>query len=208
MIGWLIDLRGSSARTYQESSYGVLFRVTASSGAAAGLVLSKDAGHLREWQQRLSDIYTGDEKRFQFFRKPRKLKNDDWPLSEQVSSPARRCWPSSSAALVLQWWTCFPEKQTMTFRLLRLVSGPVTFTSSGNASPHKTRAVLKFFKGEPGSTLPHSAYSLDLIPFNFWLFPLFIEKLANINSHQRVRDIAVKVKKCVIPRRILWRTDP
>ena len=87
-----------------------------------------------------------------------------------------------------------PEKATMTGRYYRenvlpqVVSAlndrrPVTGTSRimilhDNASAHKTGAVTQYLSENRITTLPNTAYSPDLAPCDFWLFPKLKELLA------------------------------
>lgn len=71
---------------------------------------------------------------------------------------------------------------------------PITGTSKimilhDNASAHKTAAVNQYLSENRISTLPHPAYSPDLAPCDFWLFPKLKEILAG-NKFTRVQDLS------------------
>ena len=61
-----------------------------------------------------------------------------------------------------------------------------------NASAHKTGAVTQFFSENRIATLPHPAYSPDLAPCDFWLFPKLKELLAG-NKYTRAQDLSKAV---------------
>ena len=74
---------------------------------------------------------------------------------------------------------------------------PITGTSRimilhDNASAHKTAAVNQYLSENRISTLPHPAYSPDLAPYDFWLFPKLKELLAG-NKYTRVQDLSKAV---------------
>lgn len=167
--------------------------------------------------RKLTDIYTGDEKWFPFFQTRSKEKNRVWlhpdeprPTTLRTHFQSRKrmltIFFSSSGAVVVD---VLPEKQTMTSayysqqvlpKVLEAarISQPTRLRAGrlhilhDNASSHKTRAVQEFLRENKFQTLPHPAYSPDLAPCDFWLFPLLTEKLANINF-QRVQDLARRV---------------
>jgi histone-lysine N-methyltransferase SETMAR len=56
-----------------------------------------------------------------------------------------------------------------------------------NASGHKARIVTDFFKAEEVTALPHPAFSPDLAPCNYFLFP-------NLKFHPVLKKI--HIKKC------------
>ena len=61
-----------------------------------------------------------------------------------------------------------------------------------NASAHKTGAVTQYLSENRITTLPHPAYSPDLAPCDFWLFPKLKELLAG-NKYTRVQDLSKAV---------------
>ena len=76
-------------------------------------------------------------------------------------------------------------------------SRPLTGTSRimilhDNASAHKTGAVTQYLSENRIATLPHPAYSPDLAPCDFWLFPKLKELLAG-NKYTRVQDLSKAV---------------
>ena len=101
-----------------------------------------------------------------------------------------------------------PEKSTMTGKyycenvLPQVVSKvnesrPITGTSRimflhDNASAHKTGAVTQYLSENRIATLPHPAYSQDLAPCDFWLFPKLKELLAG-NKYTRAKDLSKAV---------------
>ena len=109
-----------------------------------------------------------------------------------------------------QWLWMFyqKKKKTMTGRYYRenvlpqVVSAlndrrPVTGTSRimilhDNASAHKTGAVTQYLSENRITTFPHPAYSPDLAPCDFWLFPKLKELLAG-NKCSCVQDLSKAV---------------
>ena len=101
-----------------------------------------------------------------------------------------------------------PKKSTMTGKyysenvLPKVVSKvnesrPLTGTSRimilhDNVSAHKTGAVTQYLSENRISTLPHPAYSPDLAPYDFWLFPKLKELLAG-NKYTRAQDLSKAV---------------
>ena len=61
-----------------------------------------------------------------------------------------------------------------------------------NASAHKTGAVTQYLSENRITTLPHPAYSPDLAPCDFWLFPKLKELLAR-NKYTCVQDLSKAV---------------
>ncbi|GFR95056.1 transposase [Elysia marginata] len=57
-----------------------------------------------------------------------------------------------------------------------------------NAGPYKARAITR-----PLRVLHHPAYSPDLAPCDFWLFPILKERLAG-RKFDRIQDLAKAVK--------------
>ncbi|GFS16881.1 transposase [Elysia marginata] len=61
-----------------------------------------------------------------------------------------------------------------------------------NAGPHKARATTKSLWELGIQVLPHSAYSPDLAPCDFWLFPILKDRLAG-RKFDRIQDLAKAV---------------
>ena len=166
--------------------------------------------------KRVSDVVTGDETWIYFYGIPNKRSNMMW-LTKDEPRPVV-CKPGFQSRKRL--FTIFfnhegpvavdvlPEKATMTGRYYRenvlpqVVSAlndrrPVTGTSRimilhDNASAHKTGAVTQYLSENRITTLPHPAYSPDLAPCDFWLFPKLKELLAG-NKYTRVQDLSKAV---------------
>ena len=175
--------------------------------------------------KRVSDVVTGDETWIYFYGIPNKRSNMMW-LSKDDPRPVV-CKPGFQSRKRL--FTIFfnhegpvavdvlPEKATMTGRYYRetvlpqVVSElnerrPITGTSRimilhDNASAHKTGAVNQYLLENQITTLPHPAYSPDLAPCDFWLFPRLKELLAG-NKYTRIQDLskAVNVELRGIPK--------
>ncbi|GFR73799.1 transposase [Elysia marginata] len=69
-----------------------------------------------------------------------------------------------------------------------------------NAGPHKARATTQSLRELGIQVLPHTAYSPDLAPCDFWLFPILKERLAG-QKFDRIQDLAKAVNS--EPRTIL-----
>ena len=166
--------------------------------------------------KRVSDVVTGDETWIHFYGIPNKRSNM-MRLTKDEPRPVV-CKPGFQSRKRL--FTIFfnhegpvavdvlPEKATMTGRYYRenvlpqVVSAlndrrPVTGTSRimilhDNASAHKTGAVTQYLSENRITTLPYPAYSPDLAPCDFWLFPKLKELLAG-NKYTRVQDLSKAV---------------
>ena len=166
--------------------------------------------------KRISDIVTGDETWIHFYGIPNKRSNMMW-LTKDDPRPVV-CKPGFQSRKRL--FTIFfnhegpvavdvlPEKRTMTGGYYRenvlpqvvsklIDSRPITGTSRimilhDNASAHKTRAVTQYLSENRISILPHPAYSPDLAPCDFWLFPKLKELLAG-NKYARAQDLSKAV---------------
>ena len=166
--------------------------------------------------KRISDIVTGDETWIYCYGIPNKRSNVMW-LTKDEPRPVV-CKPGFQSRKRL--FTIFfnhegpvavdvlPEKATMTGRYYRDTvlpqvvfelndRRPITGTSRimilhDNASAHKTAAVNQYLSENRISTLPHPAYSPDLAPCDFWLFPKLKELLAG-NKYTRVQDLSKAV---------------
>ena len=166
--------------------------------------------------KRISDVVTGDETWIYFYGIPNKRSNMMW-LTKDEPRPVV-CKPGFQSRKRL--FTIFfnhehlvavdvlPEKSTMTGRyykenvLPQVVSKlnesrPMTGTSRimilhDNASSHKTNAVTQYLSENHITALPHPAYSPDLAPCDFWLFPKLKEILAG-NKYTRAQDLAKAV---------------
>ncbi len=57
--------------------------------------------------------------------------------------------------------------------------------------PHVSKYITKFLTKENIMTVPHPAYSLDLAPCNFWLFPTTKEELCGqqFSSDKEVTNV-------------------
>ena len=166
--------------------------------------------------KRISDIVTGDETWIYLYGIPNKRSNMMW-LTKDDPRPLV-CKPGFQSRKRL--FTIFfnhegpvtvdilPEKSTMTGKyycenvLPQVVSKvnesrPLTGTSRimilhDNASAHKTGAVTQYLSENRIATLPHPAYSPDLAPCDFWLFPKLKELLAG-NKYTRAQDLSKAV---------------
>jgi histone-lysine N-methyltransferase SETMAR len=58
-----------------------------------------------------------------------------------------------------------------------------------NAAPHKARATTQYLEAVQLHQLPHPAYSPDLAPCDFWLFPTLKAALAE-KKFLRIQDLA------------------
>ncbi|GFR84359.1 transposase [Elysia marginata] len=61
-----------------------------------------------------------------------------------------------------------------------------------NAGPQKARATTQSLRELRIQVLPHPAYSPDLAPCDFWLFPILKDKLAG-RKFDRIQDLAKAV---------------
>ena len=62
-----------------------------------------------------------------------------------------------------------------------------------NSAPHKAKVTTTFLEEREIRVLAHPAYSPDLAPCDFWLFPILQEKLAG-HKFDRIQDLAKAVK--------------
>ncbi|GFR91444.1 transposase [Elysia marginata] len=72
------------------------------------------------------------------------------------------------------------------------VSTSRTLLLHDNAGPHKARATTHSLRELGIQVLPHLAYSPDLAPSNFWLFPILKDRLAG-QKFDRIQDLAKAV---------------
>ncbi|GFS14439.1 transposase [Elysia marginata] len=72
------------------------------------------------------------------------------------------------------------------------VSTSKTLFLHDNAGPHKARATTQSLRELEIQVLPHPAYSPDLAPFDFWLFPILKDRLAG-RKFDRIQDLAKAV---------------
>ncbi|GFS18245.1 transposase [Elysia marginata] len=63
-----------------------------------------------------------------------------------------------------------------------------------NASPHKARATTQSLRELGIQVLPHPAYSPDLAPCDFWLFPILKDRLVG-RKFDRIQDLAKVVNQ-------------
>ncbi|GFR70660.1 transposase [Elysia marginata] len=69
------------------------------------------------------------------------------------------------------------------------VSTSRTLLLHDNAGPHKARATTASLRELGIQVLPHPAYSPDLAPCDFWLFPILKGRLAG-RKFDRIQDLA------------------
>ncbi|GFS02279.1 transposase [Elysia marginata] len=72
------------------------------------------------------------------------------------------------------------------------VSTSKTLFVHDNAGPHRARATTQSLRELGIQVLPHPAYSPDLAPRDFWLFPILKDRLAGRKFH-RIQDLAKAV---------------
>ena len=72
------------------------------------------------------------------------------------------------------------------------VSTSRTLLLHDNAGPHKARATTQSLRELGIQVLPHPAYSPDLAPCDFWLFPILKDRLAG-RKFDRIQDLAKAV---------------
>ncbi|GFR68054.1 transposase [Elysia marginata] len=72
------------------------------------------------------------------------------------------------------------------------VSTSRTLLLHDNAGPHKARATTQSLRELVIQVLPHRAYSLDMAPCDFWLFPILKDRLAG-RKFDRIQDLAKAV---------------
>ena len=164
----------------------------------------------------ITDIVTGDETWIYFYGIPNKRSNMMWLAKDDPRPVVCRPGFQSRKRLFTIFFNyegpvavdILPEKQTVTggyYRetvLPKVVKEiterrPKTGTSRtlilhDNASAHKTRAVTQYIDEQNMKVLPHPAYSPDLAPCDFWLFPILKERLAG-RKFTRVQDLSKAV---------------
>ena len=62
-----------------------------------------------------------------------------------------------------------------------------------NAAPHKAKVTTTFLEEREIRVLAHLPYSPDLVPCDFWLFPILKEKLTG-HKFDRIQDLEKSVK--------------
>ncbi|GFR76292.1 transposase [Elysia marginata] len=72
------------------------------------------------------------------------------------------------------------------------ISSSRTLHLHDNAGPHKARATIQSLRELGIQVLPHPAYSPDLAPCDFWLFPILKDRLAG-GKFDRIQDLAKAV---------------
>lgn len=169
-----------------------------------------------EGPKRLTDIVTGDETYVGFYNMPSKQANMVW-IDEAGDRPVvlrpgfhtkKRLFTiffNYAGPVVVD---VLPNKSTMTTKhytetvLTKVVAAiqeqrPTvgvsrTLLLHDNASCHKARATTSYLEEQQVQVLPHPAYSPDLAPCDFWLFPTIKSRLAG-RKFLRVQDLAKAV---------------
>ena len=166
--------------------------------------------------KRLSDIVTGDETWFPFFIIPPKRLNRMWvdgqgdrPVVLRPGFQSRKrmftVFFNYSGPLVVD---ILPQDTTMTAtyyvqNVLSQVKSAInekrpkvstsrTLLLHDNAGPHKARATTQSLRELGIQVLPHPAYSPDLAPCDFWLFPILKDRLAG-RKFDRIQDLTKAV---------------
>ncbi|GFS27828.1 transposase [Elysia marginata] len=164
----------------------------------------------------LSDIVTGDKTWFPFFIIPPKRLNRMWVDGQRDRSVVLRPGFQSRKRLFTVFYNysgplvvdILPLDTTMTatyyvqnvFSQVKSaineqrpkVSTSRTLLLHDNADPHKARATTQSLRELVIQVLPHPAYSPDLAPCDFWLFPILKDRLAG-RKFDRIQDLTKAV---------------
>ena len=167
--------------------------------------------------KRLTDIVTGDETWFPFFIIPPKRMNRMW-IDEKGDRPVvlspgfqsrKRMFTvffnyrgpvaidilPQGTTMTSQYYvqTVLPQVKNTIDEQRPTIGMSRTFHLHDNAAPHKSRATTQALQEQGIRVLPHPAYSPDLAPCDFWLFPILKDRLAG-RKFERIQDLAKAVK--------------
>lgn len=167
--------------------------------------------------KRLTDIVTGDETWFPFFGIPPKRLNRMW-IDEKGDRPVvlrpgfqsrKRMFTvffnyrgpvavdilPKDTTMTSQYYvqTVLPQVKKSLDEQRPTVGTSRTLLLHDNAAPHKSRATTQSLQEQKIQVLPHPAYSPDLAPCDFWLFPILKDRLAG-RKFERIQDLAKAVK--------------
>ena len=166
--------------------------------------------------KRLTDIVTGDETWITFYGIPNKRSNMMWLKKDDPRPVVCRPGFQSRKRLFTIFFNfegpvavdVLPEKTTITGTYYRenvlpkvvqeinckrpTIGTQKTLLLHDNASAHKTGAVTQYLVDNGICVLPHPAYSPDLAPCDFWLFPKLKGLMAG-HKFSRVQDLAKAV---------------
>ncbi|GFR78589.1 transposase [Elysia marginata] len=126
--------------------------------------------------------FTKENMRFYIFMRC-KLGESAKLIHETFQTVCGEC--ACSYQTVCSWKSAINEQRSKisTYRTLLL---------HDNAGPHKARATSQSLRELGIQVLPHPAYSPDLAPCDFWLFPILKDRLAGRKFH-RIQDLAKAV---------------
>ncbi|GFR95705.1 transposase [Elysia marginata] len=166
--------------------------------------------------KRLSDIVTGDKTWFSFFIIPPERLNRMWVDGQRDRPVVLRPGFQSRKRMFTVFFNyrgslavdILPQDNTMTATYYvqdvlsqvksaineqrSKVSTSKTLFLHDNAGPHKARATNQSLRELGIQVLPHTAYSPDLAPYDFWLLRILKDKLAGRKFH-RIQDLAKAV---------------
>jgi histone-lysine N-methyltransferase SETMAR len=167
-------------------------------------------------KRRLSDIVTGDESWLYFYQMASKTANMVW-LEDEEPRPevCRQSFRSQkrmfSVFINYRGPVCIdmlPEGQhinghyyasTVLPQVVNCINEqrPKTSTSrilfhQDNASCHGTQEVKQYIASQHMTIIPHPAYSPDLAPLDFWVWPKLKADMSGLKFH-RVQDLAKAV---------------
>ena len=166
--------------------------------------------------KRLSDVVTGDECWISYFTMKDKSSNmvwltDDEPRPEVLKASFRSRKRMFTIFFNTQGVVAvdiLPEKSTITAKYYTNVILPQVLknraetarTRSGsrmllhhdNCSSHTSTTTVSFLEDNRIQLLPHPAYSPDLAPCDFWLFPK-LKKAISERPFSRIQDLARSV---------------
>ncbi|GFR75055.1 transposase [Elysia marginata] len=89
-------------------------------------------------------------------------------------------------------WNVLSEVKSAINEQRPKVSTSRTLLLHDNAGPHKVRATTQSLRELGIQVSPHPAYSPDLAPCDFWLFPILKDRLAG-RKFDRIQDLAKAV---------------